>query len=212
MKLRPLGIDGAWEITPQQHRDARGMFLEWYRFDLLAEKTGHPLRLAQGSMSVSARNVVRGLHFADVPPGQAKYVTCTRGAILDVVVDLRVGSPTFGRWESVRLDEVDRRALYLAEGLGHGICALSDDATLTYLCSQTYNPAAEHCVHPLDPDLAIEWPVRDVRLSPRDQAAPSLSEAHARGLLPDYARCVAYTRSLSVEFRRLVPGSAPADG
>jgi dTDP-4-dehydrorhamnose 3,5-epimerase len=190
MKISPLSIEGAWEIVPQQHGDPRGMFMEWYRFDRLAEVTGHPMNLAQANMSVSARDVVRGIHFADVPPGQAKYVTCVRGAVLDVVVDLRVGSPTFGRWEGVRLDTIERRALYLSEGLGHGFCALEDDSTLSYLCSEPYAPQREHAVHPLDPDLAIEWPTSVApQLSTRDAAAPSLADALASGLLPDYARC-----------------------
>ncbi|MGN9808279.1 dTDP-4-dehydrorhamnose 3,5-epimerase family protein [Micromonospora sp. BQ11] len=196
MKLRELGVEGAWEITPEQHGDPRGLFLEWYRFDRLAGAVGHPLRLAQGNLSVSARGVVRGIHFADVPPGQAKYVTCVRGSVLDVVVDVRVGSPTFGRWEAVRLDDVDRRAVYLSEGLGHGFCALTDHATLSYLCSTTYDPTAEHAVHPLDPQLAIEWPVAAPLLSARDDAAPSLARARDSGLLPVYERCHAYTDSL----------------
>ena len=196
MKIVPLSIDGAWEILPAQHGDSRGLFLEWYRLDLLTEAVGHPLRLAQANMSVSATSVVRGIHFADVPPGQAKYVTCVRGAVFDVVVDLRVGSPTFGRWERVLLDEQDRRAVYLAEGLGHGFCALSDSATLTYLCSETYAPSREHSVHPLDPDLAITWPSGTPTLSDRDAAAPSLARARADGLLPDYQQCVQWTESL----------------
>ncbi|MDG4802574.1 dTDP-4-dehydrorhamnose 3,5-epimerase family protein [Micromonospora sp. WMMD980] len=200
MKVRPLGIAGAWEVTPVPHADPRGLFLEWYRFDRLAEAVGHPLRLAQANLSVSARGVVRGIHFADVPPGQAKYVTCVRGAVLDVVVDVRTGSPTFGRWEAVRLDDVDRRAVYLAEGLGHGFCALTDDATLSYLCSTTYRPAAEHTVHPLDADLAIDWPTATPLLSARDEAAPSLAEARAAGLLPDHETCRSY-----LDGRRLAP-------
>jgi dTDP-4-dehydrorhamnose 3,5-epimerase len=196
VKLRSLSVEGAWEITPQQHGDPRGLFLEWYRFDRLAEAVGHPLRLAQGNLSVSSRDVVRGIHFADVPPGQAKYVTCVRGAVLDVVVDLRVGSPTFGRWEGVVLDDVDRRAVYLAEGLGHGFCAMTDDATLTYLCSTTYNPSGEHTVHPLDEELGIDWPARVPRLSARDAAAPSLAQARTAGLLPVYDTCRRYTAGL----------------
>ena len=196
MKIRPLGIEGAWEITPQQHGDPRGMFMEYYRFDHLAEAVGHPLRLAQANMSVSARGVVRGIHFADVPPGQAKYVTCVSGAVLDVIVDLRVGSPTFGRWEGVQLDDTDRRAVYVSEGLGHGFCALSDSATLSYFCSETFNPAGEHAVHPLDPDLGIAWPAETPQLSARDAAAPSLKDALASGLLPDYETVKAFTASL----------------
>ncbi|GLI02358.1 dTDP-4-dehydrorhamnose 3,5-epimerase family protein [Phytohabitans aurantiacus] len=195
MKINQLGIEGAWEITPQQHGDPRGLFLEWYRADKLAEAVGHPLDLAQANMSVSARGVVRGIHFADTPPGQAKYVTCPRGAVLDVIVDLRAGSPTFGRWEAVRLDDVDRKAVYIAEGLGHGFCALTDDATLTYLCSTTYNPAAEHTVHPLS--VGIDWPVDEPLLSARDAAAPPLSEASES--LPRYEACLEYYETLRRE-------------
>jgi dTDP-4-dehydrorhamnose 3,5-epimerase len=192
MKIRPLDIDGGWEITPQQHGDRRGRFLEWFRADRLAELVGHRLEVAQANLSVSARGAVRGIHYADVPPGQAKYVTCVQGAVLDVVVDLRRGSPGFGRWEMLRLDDTDRRAVYLAEGLGHGVCALTEDATLAYLCSTPYRPAAEHTVHPLDPDLGIDWPAGPPVLSDRDAAAPPLRAA----ALPDYAACLARYRAL----------------
>jgi dTDP-4-dehydrorhamnose 3,5-epimerase len=196
MDIAALSIDGAWEITPKLHGDPRGLFAEWYRFDLLAEAVGHPLDLRQGNLSVSAAGVVRGIHFADVPPGQAKYVTCTRGAVLDVIVDIRVGSPTFGRWEGVRLDEDTRKAVYIAEGLGHGFCALSDDATLTYLCSAMYSPGHEHGIHPLDAELGIEWPVGVPQLSERDEKSPSLAEARDSGLLPSYGACTGYTEGL----------------
>ncbi len=196
MDIVPLSIEGAWEITPKLHGDPRGLFTEWYRFDRLAEAVGHPLDLAQGNLSVSAKDVVRGIHFADVPPGQAKYVTCTRGAVADVIVDIRVGSPTFGQWEIVQLDEESRRAVYLAEGLGHGFCALTDDATLTYLCSALYNPTGEHGIHPLDPDLGIAWPAEAPQLSDRDAAAPTLAEAEASGLLPDHGQCRKYVDGL----------------
>src|SRR5579875_3134631 len=196
MKITPLSITGAWKVEPVLHGDPRGLFTEWYRADQLAEAVGHPLDLRQANLSVSAAGVVRGIHFADVPPGQAKYVTCVRGAVLDVVVDLRAGSPSFGTWEFVRLDETHRAAVYIAEGLGHGFCALTDDATLSYLCSATYNPTGEHAVHPLDGELAIEWPVDAPLLSARDDAAPSLAEARASGLLPDYQACRDYTAGL----------------
>lgn len=198
MKIRPLAIEGTFEILPAQHGDRRGLFLEWYRFDHLAAELGRPMDLAQANLSTSAAGVVRGIHFADVPPGQAKYVTCTAGAILDVVVDLRVGSPTFGKWETLRLDDVDRRAIYIGEGLGHAYCALTD-ATLVYLCSQTYAPGREHAVHPLDPALGIDWPVAQPVLSERDAAAPGLDQAQRDGLLPDHAACLAYARSLRAQ-------------
>jgi dTDP-4-dehydrorhamnose 3,5-epimerase len=140
---------------------------------------------------------LRGIHFADVPPGQAKYVTCTSGAALDVVVDIRVGSPTFGTWDSVLLDGTDRRAIYVAEGLGHAFLALSDQTVITYLCSAGYAPGREHGVHPLDPALGIAWPAGvQPLLSPKDAAAPTLADAENAGLLPSYADCVAYYRTL----------------
>ena len=191
MEYRALTVDGAWEITPRQFGDDRGVFLEWFKEAPFAEAAGHRLELAQANLSVSAAGVVRGIHFADVPPGQAKYVTCPKGAVLDVVVDIRVGSPTFGAWDSVLLDDVDRRAIYLAEGLGHAFVSLEDGSTVMYLCSTGYNPTGEHGVHPLDPAIGIAWPTtaRDGSpltplLSDKDAAAPTLAEALEQGLLP----------------------------
>jgi dTDP-4-dehydrorhamnose 3,5-epimerase len=192
MKVRPLTIEGAFEITPVQHRDSRGAFLEWYRFDALAAAVGHPLDLAQANLSTSAKDVVRGIHFADVPPGQAKYVTCVSGAVLDVVVDIRVGSPTYGSWEAVPLDDQERRAVYLSEGLGHAFCALTEGATVAYLCSTTYRPGHEHGISPLDPELAITWPVGTPLLSTKDADAPSLAEMRAAGRLPEYDACLSH--------------------
>src|SRR5690554_5897683 len=119
VSVEPLAVDGAWVMTPRIFSDHRGDFLEWFSHDRAVAAIGQHFAVAQANLSVSAKGVVRGIHFADVPPGQAKYVTCVRGAVWDVVVDLRRGSPGFGTWEAVRLDEVDRRAVYLAEGLGH---------------------------------------------------------------------------------------------
>jgi dTDP-4-dehydrorhamnose 3,5-epimerase len=203
MKIRPLAIQGAFEVTPVQHRDPRGAFMEWYRFDALAAAVGHPLDLAQANLSTSAKDVVRGIHFADVPPGQAKYITCVSGAVLDVIVDLRVGSPTFGAWEAVRLDDEGRRAVYLAEGLGHGFCALTEGATVTYLCSTTYRPGHEHGIDPLDPELDIAWPVTVPLLSTKDAEAPSLAEARSSGLLPKYEICLTFTENLAKMNRQI---------
>lgn len=197
MKIRPLTIEGAFEITPLQHHDSRGSFLEWYRLDALAAAVGRPLDLVQANLSTSARDVIRGIHFADVPPGQAKYVTCVAGAVLDVVVDIRVGSPTFGAWEAVPLDDEDRRAVYLSEGLGHAFCALSEKATVAYLCSTTYRPGHEHGIHPLDPELGIAWPARRPVLSTKDAEAPALAEAQAAGLLPKWDTCLTHIESTS---------------
>lgn len=186
-------MPGAFEVTPRLHRDERGSFHEWFRADRLAELTGQRFELAQANASVSAAGTLRGIHFSQPPPGQAKYVTCLRGAVLDVVVDLRVGSPTFGGWDSVLLDDTDRRAVFLAADLGHAFLALEDDSVVSYLCSTLYDPERERTVDPTDPDIAIAWPEtgRDGRplrrrLSERDQAAPGLAAARDQGLLPRY--------------------------
>jgi dTDP-4-dehydrorhamnose 3,5-epimerase len=199
MIARALGIAGAVEFTPAQHGDDRGLFFEHYRFEPLEEALGHPFTVRQGNTSVSKRGTVRGTHYALVPPGQAKYVTTLRGAVIDYVIDLRVGSPTFGTWESVRLDDVDRRAVYLAEGLGHCFVALEDDTVVTYLVSQVYNPQRELGISPTDPDIGLVFPEEagELLLSPKDLAAPSLQQALDGGLLPSYDDCVAYERTLA---------------
>jgi len=203
MDVAPLSISGAYVFTPAQHGDSRGLFLEAYKAPVFSEAVGHSLNLAQVNCSVSAAGVVRGIHFADVPPGQAKYVFCPSGAVLDVIVDIRVGSPTFGQYETVLLDDVDRRAVYLSEGLGHAFVALEDGSVVTYLCSTGYNPTREHGINPLDPDLAIEWPKTDrhgkpitMIFSEKDEAAPSLSEAREQGLLPDYLAVTGWVAEL----------------
>jgi len=186
-----LGVPGAFVHTPRVHADDRGAFLEWYREDAVTGQGLSPLHLAQANLSVSRAGVLRGIHFTDVPPGQAKYVTCVRGAVLDVVVDLRVGSPAFGRWDAVRLDDVDRRAVHVAEGLGHGFLALTDGATVVYACSSPYSPDREHEIDALDPALGIDWPLDELGgllpiRSPKDAAAPTLAQALERGLLPTW--------------------------
>lgn len=198
MQIRELSIPDAYEITPVQHRDDRGLFLEWYRFDRLGDVVGHPLDLRQGNASVSLKGVVRGIHFADVPRGQAKYVTVNRGAVLDYVVDIRVGSPTFGAWEAVRLDEIDRRALYLSEGLGHCFVSLEDETSVSYLVSDVYSPTREHGIDPLDPDIGLDFPfpVEELLLSPKDTEAPTLSEAAGAGSLPVWTDVREFYRTL----------------
>ena len=197
MQVDELKVPGAWSFTPRQFPDPRGVFLEWFKAAVLEEAVGHPLTVKQANHSASSRGTLRGVHFADVPPGQAKYVYCTRGAVLDVVVDIRVGSPTFGVSDAVRLDDVDRRGIYLSEGLGHAFLALTDDANVTYLCSEPYNPGHEHGIHPLDPELDLPWP-DDVEplLSEKDAAAPTFAEAQSSGLLPSYEQCVTFYDSL----------------
>jgi dTDP-4-dehydrorhamnose 3,5-epimerase len=197
MEVRELAVPGAWEFTPRQFGDARGVFLEWFRADVVNRTIGHSLEIAQCNQSVSRRGTVRGVHYADVPPSQAKYVYCPNGAVLDVIVDIRAGSPTFGVIDTVRLDNVDRRAVYLSEGLGHAFMALTDGATVMYLCSTGYAPDREHAVNPMDPALDIPWPDNlEPVLSDKDHDAPTLAEAAEAGMLPTYAECLAYYASL----------------
>jgi len=187
VRARELKVPGAWEITPRLHTDPRGLFFEWFTETAFAEFTGDRFDLRQANCSVSAAGALRGVHFAEVPPGQAKYITCVHGRVLDVVVDIRVGSPTFGQWDSAVLDATERRSVYLAEGLGHAFLALQDDSTVVYLCSTPYTPEREHTINPLDPELGIGWPTdRELILSDRDRQAPSLAEVRAAGLLPTW--------------------------
>jgi dTDP-4-dehydrorhamnose 3,5-epimerase len=199
VRFRELSVPDAYEVTPVQHSDDRGVFLEWYRFDRLEEAVGHPLTLRQANTSVSRRGTVRGIHFADIPLGQAKYVTVLRGAVLDFVVDIRVGSPTFGEWDSVLLDDTDRRAVYLAEGLGHAFVALTDDATVSYLVSDVYQPEREHGLSPLDETIGLAFPdaAGELLVSPKDSDAPTLHDARDAGLLPTWDQARAYYATLA---------------
>jgi len=191
MDIKAFSIQGAFQITPRQFADDRGLFLESFRGDRLAEALGHRLDVVQTNVSVSSQGTVRGIHFAQMPPSQAKYITALSGSFLDFVIDIRVGSPTFGQWESALLDTIDRRAVYLAEGLGHAICSLEDDSTAIYLCSAVYNPAREHAINPLDPQIGLTLPDGHTPvLSAKDTAAPSLSQAADQGLLPRYDECL----------------------
>ena len=192
VEIRKLAVPDSYVVDLVPHGDARGRFTEWYRADVLSRALGHALPLAQANHSVSARGVLRGVHFALVPPGQAKYVYCPAGRVLDVVVDVRVGSPTFGVHDAVLLDSDQPRAVYLAEGLGHAFVALTDASSVTYLVSSGYDPAREFGIDPLDPALDLPWPADvELELSGKDRAAPTLEEARQQGLLPTMADCAA---------------------
>lgn len=199
MQIRELSIVDAYEITPVIRADRRGTFLEWYRHDVLEQHLGHSLDLRQANTSVSQRGVVRGIHYADIPRGQAKYVTVLTGSVIDFVIDIRVGSPTFGKWDSVLLDTIDRKAIYLAEGLGHAFISLEEDSTVTYLVSDTYNPQRERGIDPLDNEVALDLPkVFDSSLlAEKDRDAPGLLAARDAGLLPTWDEAKALYRSLA---------------
>jgi dTDP-4-dehydrorhamnose 3,5-epimerase len=212
MDIRPLSIAGAWEVTPRQFPDERGVFAEGFRVDHLAEVIGHEMQVRQTNISVSTAGALRGIHYADVPPSQAKYVTATSGVFIDFVVDLRAGSATFGQWDSVRLDTVDRRSVYLSEGLGHALACL-EGGTAVYLCSEVFNPAVERGLNPLDPRIGLVLPAGfEPNLSPKDASAPTLEAALEGGLLPSFEACTAYVQRLSASPRPVEPSSGvPSD-
>jgi dTDP-4-dehydrorhamnose 3,5-epimerase len=192
VKIRELAVPGSYVLDLVPHGDSRGRFTEWYRADVLSGAIGYGLPLAQANHSVSARGVLRGVHFALVPPGQAKYIYCPAGRVLDVVVDVRVGSPTFGVHDAVLLDSEHPQAVYLSEGLGHAFLSLADATSVTYLVSTGYSPDREFGIDPMDPELDLPWPADlEFEFSQRDRSAPTLAQALEQGLLPTMEQCAA---------------------
>jgi dTDP-4-dehydrorhamnose 3,5-epimerase len=189
MEITELSIAGSFAITNTVHTDGRGEFVELFRADHLKNVTGVDFSTIQANLSVSRKSTLRGIHFADVPPGQAKYVMCPTGAIQDYIVDIRVGSPTFGTWEAVTITAKDRNAVLLDIGLGHAFVALEEGTTVTYLVSDHYNPKIEHAVNAQDPDLGLEFPfsAQELLVSAKDRSAPSLHDAFSSGMLPTWA-------------------------
>jgi len=186
-----MRVPDAFRIETVAHVDDRGLFMEVFRDQELADAVGHGFVVAQANLSVSRRGTLRGLHGVNLTAAQAKVVSCPAGAALDVVVDLRVGSPTFGVWDSTVLQGGESPAVYVAEGLLHGFVALTDDTVIQYLCSAPFVPGTQIQVDALDPELALPWPA-DVPLqrSPKDAAAPDVRHAVATGLLPTWAECL----------------------
>ena len=192
MPFQPMGIPGAFVFTPVRHEDSRGHFQESFKLSSLEKELGLSFEAKQVNQSTSAKGVIRGIHFADNPPGQAKYVSCLKGAIWDVVVDLRTGSPTFGDWEGVEVSAENGKSVLIAEGLGHGFLSLQEGSVVSYLCSEEYNPQTERQINPLDKDLSIDFSgfgskfgVEEFLLSDQDKKAQGFKEALESGLLPD---------------------------
>lgn len=176
----PTEIEGVVLLEPDVHGDARGFMVETYRRNVWAE-LGIDIDGVQHNHSRSSRGTLRGIHF-QTRPGQAKLVRCLRGEILDVAVDLRRASPTFGQWEAHVLDDVRHRQLFVPVGFGHGFVVLSDVADVAYQVSSLYDPATEAGIAWDDPDVGVDWRVSDPLLSERDKTAPKLSEI--AGTLP----------------------------
>ena len=186
MLTQASAIPGAWVFTAERGDD-RGAPVEWFRRSEVDRLLGDTFQTAQANCSWSRQGVIRGIHFAEVPRGQAKYVTCVGGAVMDVVIDVRIGSPCYGQWRAVRLDEANGRAVLVPAGLGHAFMTLSPEATVVYLCSAPYISGYEHGVHPLDPAIGIAWPA-DITpvLSAKDAAAPALEQLRQSRQLPQY--------------------------
>jgi dTDP-4-dehydrorhamnose 3,5-epimerase len=172
MEALTTKLDGPVLMAPRVHGDARGFFQETYRRSVLADLGVHD-EFVQDNHSRSRLGVVRGMHFQ---PGQSKLVRCARGSIVDVLVDIRRGSPTFGHWETFALDDEDLRQLYVPDGFAHGFCVTSEVADVIYKCGSYYDPATESGFRYDDPEVGIDWPDIELIVSERDTTAPLLSE------------------------------------
>jgi dTDP-4-dehydrorhamnose 3,5-epimerase len=174
MKVTPGGLDGLLVIEPKVFRDDRGFFLEPYNAERY-KANGISVDFVQDNHSFSTKGVLRGLHF-QTSPGQAKLLRCGRGSILDVAVDVRKGSSTFGKWWSIELDSQSHRQLFIPVGFAHGFCVLSDEAEVFYKCSSVYDPKTETGIAWDDPEIAVAWPDVHPVVSARDQGNQSLAQ------------------------------------
>ena len=175
-ELTPLEISGSWIFQSQVHKDERGYFTEWFKGELIEKVVGKKFNLAQSNVSKSSKGVLRGIHFSIAKAGQAKWITCVTGSIWDVVIDIRPNSPTFKKWTAVQLDAGSGKSIYISEGLAHAFLALEDETTISYLLSSPYSPSEELTINPNDPELAIIWPLTELKISDKDQKAPFLAE------------------------------------
>ena len=193
MHISELSVPGSFFVETHIFADSRGVFLEAFRGDYLAKSTGRDFEIKQVNTSVSGKGVLRGIHYADVPMGQAKYITVSAGAIIDYVVDVREGSPTFGKWTSIELDSQSRNAVFLSEGLGHAFLSLEENTVVTYLVSDVFQPDKEFGINPLDKEIGLNFPLTPVSslISEKDFTAPSLQEMALLGRLPKWSECQA---------------------
>jgi len=197
MKTTPLSIDGSWKIDFQRFDDNRGFFYESFKEEDFKTHIGRNFKITQTNTSSSSIGSVRGIHFAMLPPSQAKLVQCQRGSIRDYVIDIRVGSPTFGKFEVVELGENSASAVFIEEGLAHAFVALENHTVVTYYVTEKYNPEREKGINPFDKTLNVKWPDLELILSEKDKQAISLDESKAQGLLPNYDECKKFIKSVS---------------
>lgn len=191
MKFEKLEIDGAWLITTSKKEDNRGSFSEWFKFSEIQDATGIQFQVKQANVSVSKKGVLRGIHYSLAQSGQAKWVTCSSGQILDVVLDIRPNSPTFKKYIQINLKSGDGKALLIGHGLGHGFLALEDGSLVSYLLDSQYSPSEEFEIDSLDPDLEINWHMellggRSIIRSPKDIQAPTIAQQLEAKNLPHF--------------------------
>lgn len=186
MEINSLGIEGAWLATSPVWKDDRGSFREWYQEPKIQAITGIRFDVQQGNISTSSRDVLRGIHYSLAQVGQAKWVTCISGAIRDVVVDIRPKSSTFGKYVSVDLVAGSGQSVLVGKGLGHGFASLATESTVVYLMTSPYSPMEEFEINPFDPEIGINWGKmpKEFLLSPKDAAAPTLSQQASNKQLP----------------------------
>ncbi|WP_063746735.1 dTDP-4-dehydrorhamnose 3,5-epimerase family protein [Catenuloplanes japonicus] len=212
MRITETAVPGAFVLTPHHIVDARGAFYESFRVESLEAAIGTPFRPEQVNFSVSAANTLRGLHGVAVPPGQAKLVTCVRGALRDMVVDLRVGSPTFGVFAGTLLEAGTGTSVYIPPGVMHGFLALTDDTCISYVLSTAHVPGTQIDINPLDPALGLPWGFTSPPLmSDKDTHAPDVATALAAGLLArwdEVSSAAQLDAAAHAEVRGLVVGDA----
>ena len=197
MKTSALKISGSWLIEFQKFEDNRGYFYESFKEEDFQKQIGRQLSIKQTNTSSSSKGSVRGIHYALVPPSQAKLVQCQRGSIKDYVIDIRVGSPTFGEFEAIELSENSPTAVFIEEGLAHAFVALENNTIVTYYVSEKFNPEREKGINPFDKTLNVKWPDLELILSEKDTSAISLDKAKSQGILPSIDECKAFIKSLS---------------
>ena len=187
MKITPLGIEGVWVADSPIWSDDRGFFREWFKSADIEEATGRSFGIEQANISHSSRGTLRGIHYSIAPRGQAKWITCVSGAIKDVILDIQLESPTFGKWVEVELRGDSGKAVLISEGLGHAFIALEDNTAVAYLVSTSFSPTHEFEINPLDKEIAINWGMQlsDLKISDKDKKAPTLQERLIEGKLPN---------------------------
>ena len=196
MRGLELGIKGCWEIELDHYNDSRGVFFESFKLNSLENIINRKFEVKQSNTSISKMGSIRGIHFAQLPPSQAKYIQCNSGSILDFIIDVRVGSPTFKQHVSVKLDGNSQKAIFIEEGLAHAFISLEDDTRVTYLVNQYFNPTNEKSINPFDEEIAINWGNSTYILSEKDRSAHSLDEMKNSNQLPVYEDCCKFIETI----------------